>query len=63
MFNINELRNYVTELSEDFVDDYLTTPELQQRFIDQVMDYAEGCCETGQEICCFVDGLLMTFPS
>lgn len=56
-----ELRKFITELSEDFVDDYLTTPELQQRFIDQVVDYAEGSCETEQEIYCFVDGLLMSF--
>ena len=26
-------------------------------YIDQVVDYAEGCCETEQEILCFVDGL------
>jgi hypothetical protein len=49
----------ITELSNDFTDDYLTTPELQQRFINQVFDYASGCCETEQEVYCFVDGLLM----
>jgi hypothetical protein len=54
-----KLRKFVTELSDEFVDDYLTTPELQQRFIKQVVDYAKGCCETEQEIYCFVDGLLM----
>lgn len=52
-------KQFITELSEDFVDDYLTTPELQQRFIEQVFDYADGCCETEQELLCFVDGLLM----
>ncbi len=51
----------ITALSEDFVDDYLTTPELQQRFINQVFDYAEGCCETEQELLCFIDGLLINF--
>ena len=40
----------IIELSEDFVDDYLTTPELQQRFVDQVFDYANNCCETDQEL-------------
>jgi len=40
------VKMYVTELSEDFKDSYLTTPELQQRFIDQVVDYYEGCVET-----------------
>ena len=48
--NIENLNEYVTELSNDFTDDYLTTPELQQRFIDQVVNYAEGCCETEQEL-------------
>jgi len=52
-------RDFVSDLSEEFVEDYLTTPELQQKFIDQVLDYAEGCCETEQELYCFVDGLLM----
>jgi hypothetical protein len=51
----------ITALSEDFIDDYLTTPELQQRFINQVFDYAEGCCETEQELLCFIDGLLINF--
>lgn len=55
----NNLREYATNISEEFVDDYLTIPELQQRFIDQVVDYAEGCCETEQEILCFVDGFLI----
>jgi len=59
MLKNDELIKFVTDLSEDFVDDYLTTPELQQRFIDQVVDYAWGCCETHPEILCFVDGLLM----
>ena len=49
----------ITELSEDFTDDYLTTPELKQRFIDQVFDYGNGCCETEQELYCFIDGLLI----
>jgi hypothetical protein len=53
-------REFITELSEDFTDDYLVTPELQQRFIEQVLDYVEGeCCTTEQELYCFVDGLLM----
>jgi hypothetical protein len=49
----------ITELSEDFIDDCLTTPELQQRFINQVFDYANDCCETDQELYCYIDGLLM----
>jgi hypothetical protein len=52
-------KQFITELSNDFIDDYLTTPELQQKFINQVFDYAEGCCETEQELLCFVDGLLI----
>jgi hypothetical protein len=59
MITIENLTEYVTELSENFTYDYLTTPELQQRFIDQVVNYAEGCCKTEQEMLCFVDGLLM----
>jgi hypothetical protein len=51
----------IAKLSEDFVDDYLTTPELQQRFIDQVFNYADGCCETDQELFCYIDGLLTNF--
>lgn len=51
----------IIELSEDFVDDYLTTPELQQRFVDQVFDYANNCCETDQELFCYIDGLLTNF--
>ena len=49
----------ITTLAEEFVDDYLTTDELKNWFIDQVFDYADGCCETEQEVLCFVDGLLM----
>ena len=53
-------REFITELSEDFTDEYLVTPELQQRFIEQVLDYVVGeCCTTEQELYCFVDGLLM----
>jgi len=63
MFDKNDLRNYVTELSEDFMADYLITPAKQEWFINQVLDYASDCCETEQEINCFVDGLLMTIPS
>ena len=59
MFNKKELISFATALSKDFIDTHLTTPELQQRFIDQVVDYVEGCCETEQEIYCFVDGLLI----
>jgi hypothetical protein len=59
MNTINDLTQYVTELSNDFTDDYLITPELQQRFIDQVIDYGSGCCETEQELLCYVDGLLV----
>jgi hypothetical protein len=62
MFDKNDLRNYVTELSEDFMADYLITPAKQEWFINQVVSYAEDCCKTEQEISCFVDGLLMTFP-
>jgi hypothetical protein len=49
----------VTELAEDFTEDHLVTPELKQRFIKQVFDYANDCCETERELCCFIDGLLM----
>jgi len=52
-------KEQITSLSEDFTDDYLVTPELKQRFIDQVFDYANGCCETDRELFCFIDGLLM----
>jgi hypothetical protein len=50
---------HITEWAEDFTETHLTTPELKQRFIDQVFDYANGCCETERELCCFIDGLLM----
>ena len=53
-------REFITKLSEDFTDDYLATSELQQRFIEQVLNYVDsGCCTTEQELYCFVDGLLM----
>lgn len=55
------IKERIALLSEDFTDDYLTTPELQQQFIDQVFDYANGCCETERELCCFIDGLLINF--
>jgi hypothetical protein len=50
---------HIIEWAEDFTETHLTTPELKQRFIDQVFDYANGCCETERELCCFIDGLLM----
>lgn len=53
------LKQYVIDLAEEFTDDYLTTPKLKKQFIEQVVDYGEGCCETYQELLCFVDGLLM----
>lgn len=59
MNEINDLKTYVIELSNDFTDDYLTTSELQQRFINQVIDYGSECCKTEQELLCYVDGLLM----
>jgi len=49
----------ITALANDDFAHILTTPELKQRFIDQVFNYAGGCCETEQEIYCFIDGLLM----
>jgi len=52
----------ITDLSNDF-DEILTTPELKQRFIEQVFNYSEGCCETEQELYCFIDGLLMNLHS
>ena len=52
-------KEFITKLSEEFTDDYLTTPELQQRFIEQVLHYIDGCCKTEQEMYCFIDGLLM----
>lgn len=51
----------ITELADDF--DALTTPELKKRFIEQVLSYSEGCCETEQELYCFIDGLLMNLYS
>ena len=57
---IKNLKKYVTELSNDFTEDYLITPELKKRFIKQVINYADDCCETEQELLCFVDGLLMS---
>jgi hypothetical protein len=56
---IDDLKLFITDLSEDFTEEYLTTPELKQSFIDQVYDYASGCCETDQEMYCYIDGLLM----
>jgi hypothetical protein len=56
---IDDLKQFITNLSEDFTDEYLVTPELKQRFIDQVYDYTSNACETDQEMYCFVDGLLM----
>jgi hypothetical protein len=50
---------HITEWAEDFTETHLTTPELKQRFINQVFDYANGCCENERELCCFIDGLLM----
>jgi len=49
----------ITELAEDFIETHLTTPELKQRFIDQMFGYVNDCCETERELCCFIDGLLM----
>jgi hypothetical protein len=59
MFDKEKLITFITEVSNDFTDDYLTTSELQQKFINQVVDYANGCCETESEIHCFIDGLLI----
>ncbi len=56
-----KLTKFITELSEDFTNDYLTTSQLQQQFIEQVTNYAEGCCESEQEIYCYIDGLLTKF--
>ena len=51
----------ITELADDF--DELTTPELKRYFIEQVFNYSLGCCETKQELYCFVDGLIMNLYS
>jgi hypothetical protein len=53
----------ITALANDDFAHILTTPELKQRFIDQVYNYADGCCETEQELYCFIDGLLMNLYS
>jgi hypothetical protein len=53
----------ITALANDDFAHILTTPELKQRFIDQVFNYADGCCETEQELYCFIDGLLMNLYS
>ena len=58
---IKNLKKYVTELSNDYTEDYLTTAKLKKQFISQVVDYGDGCCETEQELLCYVDGLLTTF--
>jgi hypothetical protein len=49
----------IAKLAEDFTETHLTTPELKQRFIDQMFGYVNDCCETERELCCFIDGLLM----
>lgn len=54
----DDLINFVTELSDDFTDEYLTSLELKHQFIVQVVDYAKDCCETEQELLCFIDGYL-----
>jgi hypothetical protein len=59
MYTKEELIKFTTELINDFIDTHLTTPELRQRFIDQVVDYAEHCCENEREYFCFIDGLLI----
>lgn len=48
----------ITELSDDFMDDYLITEERRQKFIEQVVDYASNTCHTWKEVYSFVDGLL-----
>jgi hypothetical protein len=53
----------ITALANDDFAHILTTPELKQRFIEQVYSYADGCCETEQELYCFIDGLLMNLYS
>jgi hypothetical protein len=53
----------ITALANDDFAHILTTPELKQRFIEQVYNYADGCCETEQELYCFIDGLLMNLYS
>jgi hypothetical protein len=57
---IKNLKKYVTKLSNDYTEDYLITPQLKKQFINQVVNYGEGCCETEQELLCFIDGLLMS---
>jgi nucleoid-associated protein YejK len=54
-------KEWITKLSEDFVEEFGMTKEKQQKFIEQVFSYANDCCETEQEIYCFIDGLLMDF--
>jgi hypothetical protein len=58
---IPNLREYTTNTAEDFVGTHLITGEQVGKFIEQVLDYAENCCETEQELLCFIDGLLMNF--
>lgn len=53
----------ITALANDDFAHILTTPELKQRFIEQVFNYADGCCETIHELYCFIDGLLMNLYS
>jgi len=53
----------ITALANNDFAHILITPELKQRFIDQVFNYADGCCETEQEIYCFIDGLLINLYS
>jgi len=51
----------IEEMSEDFTEDYLVTAELRDKFIKDVFDYVSNCCETEQEMYCFVDGYLWDF--
>ena len=56
MYNI-----FTKEWIEEILDGVTCLPstELKQKFINQIFDYINNCCETDQEALCFIDGLLI----
>lgn len=55
-----ELKDYVNNLFDQFYEDYLGGDEsLRERFVEQVVDIATGTLKSEEDICNFVDGLLI----
>ena len=52
---------FTKEWIEEILDEVtcLSSIELKQKFINQIFDYINNCCETEQEALCFIDGLLI----